>query len=156
MPRKKTHQVNLSSEEKSHLQNILSAGEHKSRVLTRARILLKADEDWTDKAVELALNVTRPTIERTRKRFAELGFSQAVYGKVAERHFEKLIDGRTEAHLIALVCGDPPSGYAKWTLRLLSNHLVALEGVEIESVSHETIRQTLKKMNLSLGRTNLG
>lgn len=156
MPRKKTYEVILSSEEKSHLQNILSTGEHKSRVLTRARILLKADEDWTDKAIELALNVTRPTIERTRKRFAELGFSQAVYGKVTERHYKKLIDGRTEAHLIALVCGDPPPGYSEWTLRLLSSHLVALEGVEIESVSYETVRQTLKKMNLSLGKTNLG
>ncbi len=81
--------------------------------------------------------------ERTRRRFAEDGFDTAVRGKKREIFKEKILDGETEAHLIALRCGEPPSGYAGWTLRLLSDKMVELEYAE--RISHESVRQILKK-----------
>jgi hypothetical protein len=77
-------------------------------------------------------------------------------GKPSQRQYERKIDGKTEAHLIALVCGDAPEGYAKWSLRLLAERLVRLEQVELASVSHETVRQALKKTTLNRGKTSNG
>ena len=156
MPRKKTFEVKLSEAQRNHLENLNSAGTAKARMLTRARILLKADEEWTDKAIEEALDVSRPTVERTRKRFVKEGFEIALRGKPSSRQYETKLDGKAEAHLLALVCSEPPAGYARWTLRLLADRLVKLEQVEVETICHETIRRTLKKMNLSLGRTVRG
>ena len=156
MPRKKTFEVNLTEAQRNHLENLISSGTAKARLLTRARILLKADAVWTDKEIQEALDVSRPTVERTRKRFAEAGFEVALQGKPSDRQYETKLDGKAEAHLIALVCSEPPPGYARWTLRLLADRLVKLEQVEIETISHETIRQTLKKMNLSLGKIERG
>ena len=147
MPRHKTYVVELSKAQRDHLENLISSGTAKVRVLTRARILLKADDDWTDIAIHEALDVSRPTVERTRKRFVEQGFEVALQGKKSSRVYETKLDGKAEAHLLSLVCSDPPAGYARWTLRLLADRLVKLEQVEIQSVSYETIRQTLKKMN---------
>jgi len=153
---KKIYVVELSASEREHLENIVSTGTEKARKLTRARILLKADEGWTDPQIQAALDVSRPTVERVRRKYVMAGLNAALNRKKPDREYERKIDGRDEAHLIALVCGDPPEGYAKWSMRLLAERFVALEQVEVETVSHETVRQVLKKMNLSLGKTNNG
>jgi len=147
MPRKKTYKVKLSEAERAHLENLVSTGIAKARKLTRARILLKADEDWTDDAISQALNVGMATVGRIRRKYADGGLNNALNRKVSSRQYNYKIDGQTEAHLVALVCGKAPEGYARWTLRLLADRLVRLEQVQIETVSHETVRQALKKMN---------
>ena len=156
MGRKQEYQVKLSQSERDHLENLISAGTEKARKLTRARILLKADAGWTDEQTAKALDVGMTTIGRIRKRHATEGLSAALNRKPTRRQYERKIDGAAEAQLIALTCGEPPTGYARWSLRLLSERLVTLEQVEIESVSHETVRQVLKKTNSSLGRTSNG
>jgi transposase len=156
MPRKKVYEVKLSPSERDHLKNLVSSGEEKARKLTRARILLKADEGWSDKAISQALDVGTATVGRVRQGYVEEGLARALNRKPTSRSYERKIDGKTEAHLIALVCGAAPEGYAEWSLRLLAEHLVKLEQVEVESVSHETVRQTLKKMNSSPGKRNSG
>ena len=153
---KKIYDVELSASERDHLENIVSTGTEKARKLTRARILLKADEGWTDPQIQAALDVSRPTVERVRRKYVTEGLNAALNRKQPDRDYQRKIDGRDEAHLIALVCGDPPEGYAKWSMRLLAERFVDLEQVAVETVSHETVRQTLKKMNLSPGKTNNG
>lgn len=159
MPRKRYY-VNLSAEERNHLENLVSSGTEKVRKLTRARILLKADEGWTDGEIVNALDVSRPTVERIRARYATGSLTDALERRPSSRQYERKLDGRgpegSPAHLVALVCGEPPAGHSRWTLRLLSDELVKLEAVEVESISHETIRQVLKKTSLSLGKTNNG
>lgn len=144
---KKIYSVQLSTAEQEHLENILSSGMGKARTLTRARILLKANAGWSDEQICEALDVSRPSVERTRCRYVTSGFDLALNGKRTTRQYKRKLDGRAEAHLIALVCGEPPSGYAKWSMRLLAAELVKLEQVTVESVSHETVRQVLKKTN---------
>lgn len=156
MPRKKTYAVNLSPSERDHLKNLVSTGTEKARKLTRARILLKADENWIDEAISQALDVGMATVGRVRQKYVEEGLDSILNSKPNNRSYERKIDGKTEAHLIALVCGNAPEGYAKWSLRLLAERLVRLEQVELESVSHETVRQTLKKTTLSRGKTSNG
>jgi transposase len=156
MGRKKVYEVTLSQAEHDHLKNLVSTGVAKARHLTHARILLKASEGWTDEQIREALDVGQATVGRIRKRYAEEGLEGALHRRPPRRQYARKIDGQTEAHLIALVCGEAPAGYARWSLRLLSERLVTLEAVEIESVSHETVRQTLKKTNLNLGRINSG
>lgn len=156
MGRKQEYQVKLSVEERDHLINMTSNGVENARKLTRARILLKADENWTGAETANALDVGQATVERIRKRYSQEGLESAINRKPTIREYERKIDGKTEAHLIALVCGDPPSGHADWTLRLLAEHLVTLEQVEIESVSYETVRRVLKKTNLSPGKRENG
>jgi transposase len=124
--------------------------------LTRARILLKADAGWVDEEIVNALDVSRPTVGRIRKRYVSEGLDTALNRKKPRRQYERKMNGADEAHLIALTCSKPPKGYTRWSLRLLSERLVRLEQVEVESVSHETVRQVLKKTNSSLGRTNNG
>lgn len=147
MPRKKTYNVELSQTERDHLENLISSGTEKARKLTRARILLKADEAWPDDAISQAVDVGIATVGRIRRKYAEGGLNNALNRKPSGRQYERKIDGKTEAHLVALVCGKAPEGYARWTLRLLADRLVRLEQVKIESVSHETVRQALKKMS---------
>lgn len=153
---KKLYTVKLSSSEREHLENIVSSGTEKARKLTRARVLMKADEGWTDKQIEAALDVSRPTIERIRMQYAQGGLVVALNRKPSSREYERKVDGKDEAHLIALVCSSPPEGYAQWSMRLVAEKFVELEQVEVTSISHETIRQVLKKMNLSLGKTSSG
>ena len=156
MGRKKVFEVNLSQAERDHLKNLVSVGVEKVRKLTRARILLKASEGWTNKQIHEALDVGQTTVERIRKRYAEEGLEAALHRRPTSRQYERKIDGKAEAYLIAMTCGDAPEGYARWSLRLLAERLVTLEQVEIESVSHETVRQTLKKMTSNRGKTNNG
>lgn len=146
--------VKLTSEERSNLEKLVSSGEAPARKLRRARILLKSDcseggPKWTCEAICDAFDVNPLTVTNVRKAFCEGGVEQALNRKRPDRAYEHRLDGHAEAHLVAMVCGEVPDGFDRWTLRLLQERFVKLQIVE--SVSHETIRTTLKKMNLSLG-----
>ena len=144
----KIYVVDLTEEERDELKRLISQGKSSARKQTRARILLKADEGLKDREIVAALGVSRPTVERTRKRFVEGNLAQAL-NEDARPGARRKVDGRVEAHLIATACTPAPEGHAHWSLRLLAERLVELEVVE--SISHETVRQVLKKTNLSLG-----
>jgi transposase len=154
MPKK--YIVTLTQEERDTLRQMLSAGEERARKLTRARILLKADEGWTDRAICQALDVHTSTVTRARRRFAEEGFNAALNRRPPRRDYERKLDGNAEAHLIALACSSPPAGQKHWTFRLLAEKLVTLEQVDIDSVSHETVRQVLKKTSSNHGKRSNG
>jgi Homeodomain-like domain len=150
----KRYRVTLTDSEREELQRLVRVGKAAAQKLTRARIMLLADqaEDGpakSDPEIVEALGCGRASVERTRKRFVEDGFEEALSPKPSERVFARKIDGKAEAHLIALACGAPPEGRSRWTLRLLGNQMVTLE--HVPSVSYETIRRTLKKTSLSLG-----
>ena len=152
--RKKQYKVILDQDQRDYLTNLISSGVESARKLTRARILLKADEGelgpaYDDKQIKEAVEVSIPTIERTRKTFALDGIIAALTAKKRTDTPSKKFDGEKEAHLIALVCSDPPEGHSRWTLRLLAEKMVELE--HFSSISHEAIRQTLKKTSLDLG-----
>jgi hypothetical protein len=120
----------------------------------RARIVLLADQSEgrparSDLDVCEALGCGRATVERVRKQFVEDGLEATLQPPPALRVYERRLDGKAEAHLVALACGTPPEGRARWTLRLLADRMVALEYVE--AISHETVRRTLKKTNSSRG-----
>jgi len=151
MGRHKGYEVRLSEEERNHLLELLTGGRNKVRVIKRAQVLLKADDGWTDREIAEALPVGQATVARIRRRYVEGGLGRALYDKAPEREYPRKVDGDIEARLIALVSGPPPEGHKRWTLRLLASHLVVLEEVPLESISHETVRQVLKKTNFSLG-----
>lgn len=158
MPRKKLYVVDLTPDEQDFLLKICKTGSNPARKVLRANILLKADingSKWTDKQIQEAFDISDTTVEKCRRQFVLEGLEASVNRKkYRASRFLKKIDGSQEAKLIALVMSDPPEGRDRWTLRLLSQRLVELDIVE--SISHETVRQTLKKMNLSLGTRNLG
>jgi transposase len=150
----KKYHVTLTDDERSMLRDLLSAGKAPARTLTHARILLKADESgtraaWSDEAIRQALDVGLSTVARTRQRFVEEGLEAALERHKPRRDYRHLVDGECEAHLVALACSAPPAGHQRWTLRLLADKLVERE--HIDRISHETVRQVLKKTNLSLG-----
>ena len=142
MPAKK-YIVKLETEERQQLLEMTRKGEIGARKMKRAQILLKADEGWKDKDIIQALNTSRSTVERTRKRFVEGSLDKALNEDPRPGQRVKL-EGKAEAHLVALACSDAPDGRDHWPLRLLADKLVEL-GV-VESVSHETVRQAMKKM----------
>jgi hypothetical protein len=143
MPAKK-YIVKLTEEERQSLLELSSRGEVRARTMKRAQILLKADEGLKDADIVSGLNTSRPTVERIRKRFVKGNVEKALYDDPRPGSKMKL-DGRAEAQLIALACSEAPDGHATWTLRLLADKLVEL-GV-VEGISHETVRQYLKKTN---------
>jgi transposase len=142
MARKK-YLINLSDEEHQYLTELTSKGEIKVRKFKRAMILLKAEEGFTDPQIMAALNVSRPCVERIRKRFVQGGLERALNEDPRPGQSRKL-DGRAEAQLVATACSAAPAGHEHWTMRLLAGKLVEL-GI-VESISHETVRLTLKKM----------
>lgn len=147
---KKQYHVHLTPDQRQPLQQMIASGEAKARQLTHARVLLKADSAeggpaWTDEAICEAVEVSPSTVVRIRKRFALEGLEAALKAKEQQNRKARQLDGEQEAHLIALVCGDAPEGYARWSLRLLADQMVELG--HVGSVSHETVRQTLKKTN---------
>jgi len=142
MPAKK-YIVKLEADERSQLLEMTRKGEIGARKMKRAQILLKADEGWKDEDIIQALNTSRSTVERTRKRLVEGGLDKALNEDPRPGQRVKLT-GNAEAHLVALTCSDAPGGRDHWPLRLLADKLVEL-GV-VESVSHETVRQAMKKM----------
>ncbi|MBN2022469.1 MAG: helix-turn-helix domain-containing protein [Pirellulales bacterium] len=122
--------------------------------MRRARILLKADvgqhgPGWTDAKIVEALDVSQSTAYRVRQTFVEEGLEAALHRKRPTGRQYRKLDGRQEAHLIAVACSAPPRGRSRWTLKLLADKLVELEIVE--SIGTETVRRTLKKTSLSLG-----
>ena len=117
-------------------------------------MLLKADQGawgpaWTDEQISEAFEIAPASVYQIRRRYHQRGLKEKIKRKKPDRIYERCLEGEAEAHLIALTCSDPPEGYGQWTLRLLRDEMVALEYVE--SVSHETIRTTLKKTNSSPG-----
>jgi transposase len=128
----------------------ISKGKTGARKLAHARILLQADESedgpaQTDQQIAAALDTTTRTVERVRLRFVTESLESALLPKPTKRIYTRKLDGEQEAKLIAIACSKPPAGKKRWTLRLLAEQVVELEVVD--SVSHETVRQTLKKTN---------
>lgn len=151
MPKKK-YRVKLSSEERAHLLERLGRGERPAREQTRARILLKVDEGpdgpaWSDARAAEALEVAAGTVAGIRQRFCQRGLTGCVERKTPDREYERKLDGEQEARLIQLACSQAPDDRSEWSLRLLADRMVEL-GV-VESLSHETVRQTLKKTDSS-------
>ena len=140
----KIYKVDLREEEQTELLDLTSKGRLSVRKMKRALTLLKADKGWKDQEIIEALNTSRSTVERTRKRFVEGGLEKALNEDSRPGGRTKL-DDKAEAYLIAIVCSDAPGGRDHWPLRLLADKLVELDYVE--SVSHETVRQHLKKTN---------
>lgn len=156
MPKKK-YIVTLTGEERQQLEQLSRTGKSSASQITRARILLKADTaqsegGWTDAEISDALDVSVATIERLREQFVDEGLPQCLQRKT--RVYQSLLYGEQEAKLVALACSQAPEGRSRWTLRLLSERVVELGYVE--QISHETVRQTLKKTNLSLGAKTAG
>lgn len=141
MPRKK-YLINLSDTDREMLGQMTRKGTLKARKFKRAMILLKADEGLSDPQIMAALNVSRPCVERIRKRFVADGIERALNEDPRPGQKRKL-DGRAEATLIATACSEAPEGHEHWTLRLLAGKLVQLQVVD--AISHETVRRTLKK-----------
>lgn len=146
MPEKR-YVVRLTKAERDTLLGLVKTGKAAARKRMHAQVLLKADEGkqgpaWTDDEIAEAVEVHRNTVANVRQRFVEQGLEAAVNRKKLPPRLRKL-DGAQEARLVAVACGPPPEGRARWSLRLLAERLVTLEIVD--EISHETVRQTLKK-----------
>ncbi len=143
----KKYIVRLSEQERQACQDVVKKLKGTSQKVRRAQILLKADADgpaWTDARLAEAYACRVQTIENLRKRLVTEGFEAALHGmQRVTPPTPSLLDGHGEAKLIAMRLGKPPAGYGRWTLQLLADELVALEVVD--SISHETVRKTLKK-----------
>ena len=156
---KKTHHVELSDEEQERLKSILRKGRASALRQRHTRILLLADTHGpdggrSDAQISKAAAVSIPTIERVRRLFVEQGLERALEAKEPARVYRRKLDGCGEAQLLAISCGAAPAGHARWTLRLLARRLIELEVVE--AISHEAVRQMLKKMKSSPGRKSSG
>ena len=141
--------VTLTDEEREQILDLTKKGNHRSRKVVDALILLNCDvstgkEKLSDEIIRQTLNVGKCRVNRIRKRFVLEGFDRVLTPTHGGGHRKKK-DGDFEAHLIALNCSSPPDGYSQWSLRLLADKMVELNYVD--EVSHETIRQTLKKTN---------
>jgi transposase len=146
MPKKK-YLVDLSSDEREELRQLVKRGKHSSRKVTRARILLLASTGSTDEQIVAALGCGINTVERTRRRFVEE--SLECLKERPRRGQARKLTGKQEAHLVAVTCSAPPTGHARWTLRLLADKVVELKFAP--SIARETVRQVLKKTNSSRG-----
>ena len=144
MPNKK-YIVKLSQEERDALEKIISSGKRSAKKILRARVLLKADALWADEKIAEALEVNVRTLERMRQQLVEEGFESFLNRRKSQRKYLRKLDGKQEAQLTQIACSRAPEGRARWSLRLLADRMVQLDYVE--SVSHETVRQVLKKMN---------
>ena len=150
------YKVTLTKEERDQLTEMTRTGTHAARKIIHALILLNVDrgsyntEKQINEEICKVLKIGMRTIDRVKKRFVEEGFDAALKMAPTSRIYDKLVDGDMEAHLIALACGEPPKGHARWSLRLLADKLVELRYAE--DISYETVRRTLKKTNLNLGK----
>jgi transposase len=150
-----TYKVTLTKEERDQLTEMTRTGTHAARKIIHALILLNVDrgshiESQINEDICKVLKIGMRTIDRVKKRFVEEGLEAALKMAPTSRVYDKLVDGDMEAHLIALACGEPPEGFARWSLRLLADKLVELRFSD--GISYETVRRTLKKTNLSLGK----
>jgi transposase len=158
---KKKYLVELSEQELVYLHKLISSGSAPARKLNRARILLKTDignhaeaQALSDRQIAQMLDTSIATVQRARERFYEGGLEAALERSKPDRVYKRSLEGRAEAHLIALACSEPPRGRDRWSFRLLADKAVELGFVE--SISHETVRKTLKKTNLSLTSSSSG
>lgn len=153
------YKVVLSTDERKMLLDLINQGKSNKEKLNRARILLKADcgeegEHWKDERIAEAFYVSRMTVDRTRRALVEEGLEATLNRRSLTNQRQRIIQGEEEAYLVALTCGEPPAGQSRWTLRLLASEMIKLEYVD--TISHETVRTALKKMNLSLGNEKNG
>jgi hypothetical protein len=152
--RKTKFAVDLTEQERARLRTLIGHGAAPARLLTHARILLKADQGeggpaWADVAIAGALEVHPTTVARVRRAYVEGGLEAALARKAPDRVYPRVLDGVAEAHLIAVACSAPPTGRERWTLRLLADELVRLEVVT--AVSYETVRRTLQQTSSNHG-----
>ena len=145
MARQLKYPVTLSDQERGALKRFVASGKRNAREITRARILLLADEGKPDQAIGTVLGVTRRTVYRLRKQLAESAYEEIVEVLVDQPRSGRPIeiDARVQAKAALVACSSPPEGAAKWTLRMIADRLVELDAVE--SISHEGVRTALKK-----------
>ena len=152
--------VTLSPEEAEQLQSLVGKGKHAAQKVINALILLNCDQSQgrddrrTSQEIAEVLQVSERKIDRVKRRFVEDGLEVALGGQPSQREYVSKVDGDVEAHLIALSCSAPPSGHARWSLRLLADRAVEL--ALVEEISHETVRRVLKKTNSSPGKRWVG
>jgi len=145
------YKITLSVEERQELQLISSKGSHKSQKVLNALILLNVDINQpkslrsTNETISKVLDISMKKIDRVKKRFVEDGLEIALTGRPKDREYDRKVDGDLEAKLVAISCSEPPEGFSRWSLRMLADKAVELEYVD--SISHETVRRTLKKTN---------
>ena len=144
------YKVTLTKDERAELLSLTKKGKQSARKVLHALILLNSDEGSfaelpkkTNKSIAEHLKVGESMVERVKRRFVEDSIEAALEDKPSEREYKHKIDGDLEARLIAMSCGEPPAGYSRWSLRLLADKVVECE--YIDSISHETIRRSLKK-----------
>jgi hypothetical protein len=142
------YRVVLTDAQRAELNGLIHAGVAPARMITRARILLKADHGeagpgWSDAAIVGALDVNASTVLRVRRQFTTEGLGPTLERKRPDRIYERTLDGKQEAKLVAIACSDAPDGADHWSLRLLAEEVVRLEVVP--AISYETVRRTLKK-----------
>lgn len=153
------YKVTLTKSERSELMDIINKGSHNSYKFRTAYVLLNVDEGKHSEKVSneqicTILKIGMRTIDRLKKRFVEEGFESVLERKKTQREYEVKADGDFEAHLVALSCGAPPKGFARWSLRLLADKMVELNYVD--SISHETVRTVLKKRIETLEGKRMG
>lgn len=146
----KKYRVTLTKGETELLEEITRKGKRSAMIIRNAYILLNSNQgpggkSQKDGDIAGFLGITVRTVEKVREKFVLEGFDTALYGRESTREYRVKVDGDVEAHLVALSCGEPPKGYARWSLRLLSDKMVELK--YIDSISHETVRTVLKKTN---------
>ncbi len=150
----KIYKVTLSKEERAELVALVSKGKGVARRQRRARILLLADENqakgaWKDADIAKALNAHTRTVERTREKCVKMGIEAALNHTRPQKKRSRMLDGEGEARLVQLACTEAPDGHEQWSMQMLADKLIELEVVE--TISRETVRTTLKKLNLSRG-----
>ena len=149
----KKYVITLSPEEREELAAVVRKGKGAARKRLHAQFLLQADSGaegpaWTDEEISAAFAVHPTTVANVRQRGVEEGMEAALQRQAPHRQYPRKLDGGQEAHLIAVACSTPPVGQKRWTLRLLAERFVTLEG---ETISHETVRRGLKKTCSSPG-----
>lgn len=150
---KKIYVVSLTEAERTYLLEFTKKGENRPRKVTRAHILLLADEGKIDDTVAEMLHIGRATVERIRKKFVEGGIEFALNERPRKGKDPKL-NGKAEAYLTAIACSDPPQGRKRWTMQLLADRLV--EAGIVDEISDETVRRVLKKTTSNPGRSSSG
>ena len=150
----KIYKIRLAEPERTDLTELVNKGKGQARRLRRARILLMADEaqengGWKDADIAKALGAHVRTVERVREKCVEMGVEAALNHTRPKKTRGKVLDGKAEARLVQVACTEAPHDHEKWSMQMLADKLIELE--EVKTVSRETVRTRLKKMNLSRG-----
>jgi len=155
-----TYKVTLTQSERDQLEAIKAKGSHRSQKVLNALILLNCDQGEfqpdrsTNRQISSVLGISERKVSRVKKRFVEEGFEVALGGRKADRVYKKKVDGDLEARIIATSCSEPPDGFSRWSLRMLADRMVELDYVD--DLSHETVRQVLKKTKSNPGNKKGG